>query len=78
MTVVVPNDLVRLEIPALHHLVFAARKEVRMARRNSKTPNGADVSRQRQLESATAQIPDLDGTICRPTGKPLVVRLDRQ
>ena len=78
VAVVVTNDLVCLEIPALDHLVLAAREEVWVARRHGKTANGADVTSECQPQRARSQVPDLDGSVTSAASEPLVVRLDGQ
>ena len=52
----VPNDFVRLQIPALDHLVLPARKQVGLARRDGESAYGVDVSRQRETQRACTWI----------------------
>ena len=76
--VVVPDHLVRLEVPALDHLVLAAAEEVGVARADGEAAHGGDVAGQGQLERAGRQVPDLDGPIASAGGEPLVARFHRQ
>lgn len=78
VAVVVTNDLVCLEIPALDHLVLAAREEVWVAWRHGKTANGADVTSECQPQRSRSQVPNLDGSVTSAAGEPLVVRLNSQ
>lgn len=49
MSVVVANDLVGLQIPALDHLVISTREQVRVAWGDSQSTNLSDMSCQRKL-----------------------------
>lgn len=74
---IVPDDLVRLEIPALDHLVLTARKQVRVASGHRKPAHSRDVSREREAQLARREVPDLDDAVARTSRKPLVPGLDR-
>ena len=56
---VLSNDLVLLQIPAFHHLVFAAGEEVRVTIGDGEAADGADVAREGELEFAGGEVPDL-------------------
>ncbi len=60
----------------LDHLVLPTGEQIGVPWRDSKAAHTTDVSRQRQLKRTAAQVPDLDGPVCRTARKPLVVRLD--
>ena len=50
MAVIMPNDLIRLQIPALHELVLPGGEEVGMSRTECQSPNRTDVSREGDAE----------------------------
>lgn len=77
VSVIVPNDLVVLEIPALHLPVLAAGEQVRVARRHGEAADGADVTGQRELQLSTCQVPNLNNSISSTCREPLVARLHR-
>ena len=47
-----------------------------MARRDSQSPHRRYVTRQRQLQLARREVPNLDDAVPRSRGKPLIARLD--
>jgi hypothetical protein len=63
MSVIMSYDLVRLEIPALDHLVLSTAKQVGMSSRYFDTANAADVPGQGQFELAGCQIPKFSGLL---------------
>lgn len=78
VAMVVADNFVGLQIPALDHFVLTAREEVWMTRRHCEAAHGADVSGQRQAEGTRGQIPDLDSAVSRAAGEPFVAGLDSQ
>lgn len=58
------------------HLVFTTRKEVRVPVANSETPDGRNVTGERQLEFASGQVPDLNDTITCTSCEPSVSWFD--
>jgi hypothetical protein len=75
VAVVVPNDLVRFQIPALDLLVLARRKEVRVAVGKGEAANGRHVPRQRHLQrvvgtgAGLGQVPYFDRAVGTAGGK---------
>jgi hypothetical protein len=59
MPVIMPDDLVRLEVPALDLLVLASREEVRMAVGHGEGADRRNVACERELELAGREVPDL-------------------
>lgn len=78
VAVVVADDPVGLEIPALDHLVLAAREQVRVPRGYGKAADCGYVSGQSEPQVSRGEIPYLDGAVAGAAGEPLVVRLDGQ
>ena len=76
VAVVVADDLVVLQVPALDLPVLAAGEEIRLATGDGQAAHHAHVSRQRQLEFPAGQIPDFDDAVRGASGKPLVARLN--
>ena len=74
---VVPDDLVVLEVPALDHLILTAREEVGRAAAHCQPAHCRDMARERELERARGEVPDLDGAIGRTRREPLVGRVHR-
>ncbi len=59
MTMVVTNDLVGLQVPALDLLVLATREQVGVTWADADAPHRAHVASQGELECARGQVPDL-------------------
>lgn len=59
VAVVVPHHLVHFEVPALDHLVVADGEQVRVAVAHAQATHRVDVARQRELERAAGQVPNL-------------------
>lgn len=78
MTVVMADDLVRLEVPALDHLVLAAGEEVWMSWGNGQAAHRRDVAREREAEVPRRQIPNLDGAVAGARSEPFVAGLNGQ
>lgn len=72
------DDPVRLEIPALDHLILAAREQVGMPRGHGEATDGGYVPGQGEPQVPRGEIPDLDRAVAGAAGEPLVVRLDGQ
>jgi len=51
MPMIMADDLIGLKIPALDHLILPARKQVRMARTDSQTPDSTDMACKGKLET---------------------------
>jgi len=62
VAVVVPDDLVVLQIPTLDLLVFSTGEQVGAAVADRHAAHRADVSRQGELQFPTGQVPDLSRT----------------
>lgn len=77
VAVIMPNDLVVLQIPALDLSILAAAEQVRMPGTHAQPTNRADVTRQGQLQLAACQVPNLNDPIGGTRGKPLVARFHR-
>ena len=92
VAVVVSDDLVCLEVPALDLLVLAGAEEVGVPVGRDDAAHGGDVAGERQLECSRSQIPvwydwmrwggttslpDFDDAIASAGGKPLVAGVDR-
>ncbi|GIX61556.1 non-specific serine/threonine protein kinase [Babesia caballi] len=75
--VVAPDHLVLLNVPALDRVVLAAAEEVGVAVRDLEVPHRVDVPRQRQLQLAGGEVPDLDQAVRAARGEPLVGHVDR-
>lgn len=75
MAVVVTDDLVVLQIPALHLPILAATEQIRMLGADRQAAHCTDVACERELQLAAGQVPDLDDTVRRSSGEPLVSRL---
>ena len=73
--VVVSDDLVDLEVPALDELIVTDREQVGRAFTHGHAADAADVPGERDLERAAGQIPHLDRLVGRARHKPLVARL---
>lgn len=78
MAVVVADDFVGFEIPALDHFVFTAGEEVGMSGGYGQAADGGNVTRESETEGTCSQVPDLDGSVAGTTSKPFVVGLDGQ
>lgn len=78
VAVVVSNDFVRLEIPALDHFVFTAGEQIRVSGRHGEAADGADMPGQCKPEGARGKIPYLDRSVARATGEPFIPGLDGQ
>ena len=76
MTMIMANDFVCLQVPALHLLVFTAREQIRMAITHAYASDRTHVTRQRELEAARRQIPYLYNAIAGTCREPLVARID--
>ena len=75
MAIVLPHDLVRLQVPALDKLVLPRRKQIRMPLTDGQATHRRNVARQRQLQLARRHVPDLDHPVTRPRREPLIVRV---
>mmetsp|Transcript_8387 Transcript_8387/g.21616 ORF Transcript_8387/g.21616 Transcript_8387/m.21616 type:complete len:206 (+) Transcript_8387:550-1167(+) len=78
VAVVVPDDLVVLQVPALDHLVQPAGKHVRVAVAHGEACHLLDVSRQCQLELARRQVPNFDCPVGGTRDEPFVAGIERQ
>lgn len=76
MAIVLPHDLVRLQVPALDELVLARRKQIRMPVTHGQATDGRNMARQRKLQLARRHVPDLDNTVTSTCRKPLIVRVN--
>lgn len=75
VAIVLPHDLVRLQVPALDKLVLARRKQIRMPVTDGQATHRRNVARQRQLQLTRRHVPDLDNAVARPRREPLIVRV---
>ncbi len=78
MAVVMTDDSIRLEIPAFHHLVLAAREEVRVSGGYGEATDGRYVPGQGEPQVSRGEVPYLYSAVAGAAGEPLVVRLDGQ
>jgi len=76
MTVIVTDDLVVLQVPALDLPVLAAGEEVGLAAGDGQAAHHAHMTRQGELQLPAGQVPDLDDAVRGAGGEPLVTRLD--
>mmetsp|Transcript_23117 Transcript_23117/g.34811 ORF Transcript_23117/g.34811 Transcript_23117/m.34811 type:complete len:212 (-) Transcript_23117:32-667(-) len=72
VTMVVSDDHVLLQIPALDFAIFGAREEIRVPVRNGQPSNSADVSGKRQFERTARKIPNFDEAVVARGCEPLV------
>mmetsp|Transcript_9728 Transcript_9728/g.39391 ORF Transcript_9728/g.39391 Transcript_9728/m.39391 type:complete len:365 (+) Transcript_9728:110-1204(+) len=77
VTVVVADHLVVLQVPALDHLVEAAREHVGVPVAHRQAHHLLDVTRQRQLELPGGEVPDLNRAIRGSGREPLVGGIHR-
>lgn len=78
VTVVMPDHLVGLEIPALDHLVLGAGEEVRVTGGDGQPAHAGDVPREGEFECSCGEIPDLDRAVAGTRSEPLITRLHGQ
>jgi len=76
VTVVVSDDLVVLEIPALDLLVFSTGEEVGIAGTDTHSTNSGNVSSESQSKGTCGKVPHFDGSICGSSDKPFVTDID--
>ena len=82
MAVVVTDDLVRFEVPALDHFIFRTTEQVRVSFGKGQPADGGDVPGQRQLQrvrrpdASLGQVPNLDRPVGRTRSKHVVRRID--
>ena len=76
VTVILADDLVLLEVPALNLLILASREQVWVAVRDPERSHSIDVTGEGQLQLALRQVPELDGSIGRSRDEKLVHRID--
>ena len=76
VTMVLSHDFVLLQVPALDLLVLSCREQVRVALRDSDSPDCVDMSSQSDHQLATCKVPKLDGPVTRSRDEELVHRVD--
>ena len=76
MPMIMPYHFIRLQIPALYHLVFAAGEKIGLSGGHGQAPDGGDVAGEGQAERSRREVPDLDRAVAGSRGEPLVVGLD--
>lgn len=75
---VLSDDFVLLQVPALDLLVLASGEEVRMTIRDNKPPHRVDVSCEGYLKLACGQIPELYGSVVAARDEKLIHWVDSQ
>jgi hypothetical protein len=68
--------LIIFKIPAFDLLVLTHREEVRLPWADFYSTNSAHMTSERELQSSTGEIPNLDNTISSSSHKPLIARLN--
>ena len=75
VAVVLADAPVRLEVPALDHLVLAGGKEVRVPRAHGQRAHGVYVAGERDLQHACGEVPNLNRAVRCARDEPEVARI---
>lgn len=75
MAMIVPHNLVLLQVPAFHGFILSARKQIGMSIRYSYSTHCVDMASQGDFELPIGEIPKLNGSIIRACSKEFIHRI---